>query len=72
MSVNKVKLSVYGVLAIIGVFFIILKLCNMIAWPWWAVTAFIWILPALIMVLLILTGVVLSIVLTMKIIAKII
>ena len=31
-----------GCFGLLGIVFIILKLCNVIAWPWWVVTLPLW------------------------------
>ena len=36
-----------GFLTLLGIIFVILKLCNVIAWSWWWVTCPFWIIPAI-------------------------
>lgn len=41
-SGNSSSGSGIGVLGLLGVAFVVLKLCNVIAWSWWWVTAPFW------------------------------
>ena len=47
--------SGYGIGFILFLVFLILKLCNVITWSWWWVTAPIWIPAALILIFLLVT-----------------
>jgi hypothetical protein len=40
-----------GFLSLLGIVFIVLKLCNVIAWPWLWVLCPLWIAPALLLIL---------------------
>lgn len=42
MSDNSSSSSGVGVLGLLGVAFIVLKLCGVIGWSWWWVTAPFW------------------------------
>jgi len=42
-----------GVLGLLGVAFVVLKLCGVIAWSWWWVTAPFWGVLALVVALLV-------------------
>ena len=51
MDKNNTKGIGLGIFDVVGVVFIILKLCKIIDWSWWWVTAPFW-LPAIIVILL--------------------
>ncbi len=42
-----------GLCGLLAVAFIVLKLCNVIAWPWWCVLAPLWIPVAIAIVIII-------------------
>lgn len=51
-----------GLCTLLGVAFIILKLCNVITWSWWWVTAPLWGPLAILLAILIIMGLVLGVV----------
>lgn len=42
-----------SILGLLGVAFVVLKLCGVITWSWWWVTAPFWLVPAVIIVLMV-------------------
>lgn len=57
------KIEIYNgpsTLGLLGVAFIVLKLLNIIEWSWWWVLAPFWIPLALIAMILIITGIIIS------------
>lgn len=44
---------VLGVLPVLGIVFIVLKLCNVIDWSWWWVTAPFWIPVGIVLVMIV-------------------
>lgn len=58
MEENKTTISGgVGVLGLLGVAFVILKLCKVINWSWWWVTAPFWIPVGVTVLLIVLVGV---------------
>lgn len=51
MSDTKAATASFPVLGILGIVFITLKLCKVIAWSWWWVLAPFWVMPALLLVI---------------------
>ena len=51
-----------GFCTLLGIAFIVLKLCNVITWSWWWVLAPFWIPIAIIIAILLITGLSLGIV----------
>ena len=59
MKENKTTVSGgVGVLGLLGVAFVVLKLCKVINWSWWWVTAPFWIPLGVIMLLVVLVGII--------------
>lgn len=59
MKENKTTVSGgVSVLGLLGVAFIVLKLCKVINWSWWWVTAPFWIPFGVIMLLVVLVGII--------------
>ena len=59
MKENKTTVSGgVGVLGLLGVAFVVLKLCKVINWSWWWVTAPFWIPFGVIMLLVVLVGII--------------
>lgn len=50
-----------GVLGLLGIVFIVLKLCGFITWSWWWVTAPFWGLYAVLLVVIIFSGLLLGV-----------
>lgn len=46
-----------GFLGMLAIVFIVLKLCNVIAWSWWWITAPLWGPVALVLALLLIVGI---------------
>ena len=46
-----------GVLGLLGVAFVVLKLCKVIDWSWWWVTAPFWIPVGVVVLLIVLVGI---------------
>lgn len=58
MKENKTTVSGgVSVLGLLGVAFVVLKLCKVINWSWWWVTAPFWIPLGVIMLLVVLVGI---------------
>ena len=58
MKENKTTVSGgVGVLGLLGVAFIVLKLCKVINWSWWWVTAPFWIPVCVVVLLIMLVGI---------------
>lgn len=58
MKENKTTVSGgVSVLGLLGVAFIVLKLCKVINWSWWWVTAPFWIPVGVIILLIVLVGI---------------
>lgn len=53
MSESKSSSSSIGVVGLLGVAFVVLKLCGVINWSWWLVTLPFWAGLALLLVILI-------------------
>lgn len=53
---SDIKIQAPGLLTLLGVAFIVLKLCHVIAWSWWLVTLPFWGGLVLVIGLLILAG----------------
>lgn len=51
-TVKVVSAPSVPVLGLLGVAFVVLKLCKVIGWSWWLVTLPFWIGPALVLALL--------------------
>lgn len=59
MEKNKTTVSGgVSVLGLLGVAFVVLKLCKVINWSWWWVTAPFWIPFGVIMLLVVLVGII--------------
>ena len=58
---NNVTYSGIGVFGLLGVAFIVLKLCNVINWSWWWVTAPFWGPITIALVCIIIAGMILAI-----------
>lgn len=58
MEENKTTVSGgVGVLGLLGVAFVVLKLCKVIDWSWWWVTAPFWIPVGVAVLLIVLVGI---------------
>ena len=58
MKENKTTVSGgVGVLGLLGVAFVVLKLCKVINWSWWWVTAPFWIPVGVVVLLVVLVGI---------------
>ena len=58
MKENKTTVSGgVGVLGLLGVAFVVLKLCKVINWSWWWVTAPFWIPVGVAVLLIVLVGI---------------
>lgn len=58
MKENKTTVSGgIGVLGLLGVAFVVLKLCKVIDWSWWWVTAPFWIPVGVAVLLIVLVGI---------------
>ena len=55
MSKERISISFSGT-SLLAVAFIVLKLCNVIDWSWWWVTAPLWIPLGLVVMILIVTS----------------
>lgn len=53
MRENRATEGGLGICGVLGVVFIVLKLCDVIAWSWWWVTAPFWIPFAIIIVVIV-------------------
>lgn len=58
MSENDAGSSGIGFLGLLGIAFIVLKLCHVIAWSWWWVTCPLWGGLAVVAAIMLLIGVV--------------
>ena len=58
MSKETQKSGGVGFLGLLTIVFIVLKLCNVIAWSWWWVLAPIWIPVAVFLVVVLVLGIV--------------
>lgn len=61
MSNKEVTYTYPSTLSILGIVFIVLKLTGVINWSWWWVTAPFWIPTALVIIVLLITGLILII-----------
>lgn len=52
MSTNNSNSASIGLPAILGIVFIVLKLCKVITWSWWWVTAPFWLVPTIMIIVL--------------------
>jgi hypothetical protein len=57
MSKSPTTTGSGSVLGMLGVAFVVLKLCEVIDWSWWLVTAPFWVPPATLLSLMLITGV---------------
>jgi len=60
MSERSIKVEGPGLLTLLGVAFIILKLCGVVDWSWWLVTLPLWGGLAVVLVVFLVAGVVLG------------
>lgn len=61
MSNEKIVYQGPGICTLLGIAFLVLKLCNVITWPWiWVLSPF-WIPIALILAILIVAGLVIGV-----------
>lgn len=57
MSNEKVVYQGPGICSLLGLTFIVLKLCNVITWSWWWVTAPFWIPLGIVAIVLLVCGI---------------